>query len=35
NLYEDPFQQAEYAYSLIKSEVISDGNQECYGNPCS
>lgn len=35
NLYEDPFQQAEYAYSLIRSEVISDGNQECYGNPCS
>ena len=35
NLYDDPFQQAEYAYSLIKSEVISDGNQECYGNPCS
>jgi hypothetical protein len=35
NLYDDPFQQAEYAYSLIRSEVISDGNQECYGNPCS
>ena len=34
-LYDDPFQQAEYAYSLIKSEVISDGNQECYGNSCS
>jgi len=34
-LYDDPFQQAEYAYSLIRSEVISDGNQECYGNPCS
>ena len=35
NLYDDPFQQAEYAYSLIGSEVISDGNQECYGNSCS
>lgn len=35
NLYDDPFKQAEYAYSLIRSEVISDGNQECYGNPCS
>jgi hypothetical protein len=34
-LYDDPFQQAEYAYSLIGSEVISDGNQECYGNSCS
>lgn len=33
-LYDDPFQQAEYAYSLIRSEVISDGNQECYGNSC-
>ena len=32
NLYDDPFQQAEYAYSLIKSEVILDDNQECYGN---
>ena len=32
NLYGDPFQQAEYAYSLIKSEVILDDNQECYGN---
>ncbi len=34
NLYEDPFQQAEYAYSLIKNEVILDDNQECYGNSC-
>lgn len=34
NLYEDPFQQAEYAYSLIKSEVILDDNQECYSNSC-
>jgi hypothetical protein len=34
NLYDDPFQQAEYAYSLIKSEVILDDNQECYGNSC-
>jgi len=34
-LYDDPFQQAEYAYSLIKSEVILDDNQECYGNSCS
>ena len=33
-LYDDPFQQAEYAYSLIRSEVISDGNQECYRNSC-
>lgn len=33
-LYDDPFQQAEYAYSLIRSEVISDDNQECYGNSC-
>jgi hypothetical protein len=33
-LYDDPFQQAEYAYSLIKSEVILDDNQECYGNSC-
>ena len=32
NLYDDPFQQAEYAYSLIKSEVILDDKQECYGN---
>jgi len=24
-LYDDPFKQAEYAYSLIKSEVITDG----------
>lgn len=24
-LYEDPFTQAEYAYSLIESEVIADG----------
>jgi hypothetical protein len=35
NLYEDPFKQAEYAYSLIKSEVILDDNQECYSNSCS
>ena len=34
NLYDDPFQQAEYAYSLIKSEVILDDNQECYGDSC-
>jgi len=34
NLYDDPFQQAEYAYSLIKSEVILDDNQECYRNSC-
>jgi len=34
NLYEEPFQQAEYAYSLIKSEVILDDNQECYGDSC-
>lgn len=34
NLYDDPFQQAEYAYSSIKSEVILDDNQECYGNSC-
>lgn len=33
-LYDDPFQQAEYAYSLIKSEVILDDNQEYYGNSC-
>lgn len=33
-LYDDPFQQAEYAYSLIKSEVILDDNQECYGDSC-
>ena len=32
--YDDPFQQAEYAYSLIKSEVILDDNQECYRNSC-
>jgi hypothetical protein len=25
SLYEDPFAQAEYAYSLIESEVIADG----------
>ncbi|MGB4660047.1 MAG: recombinase [Mobilitalea sp.] len=25
HLYDDPFQQAEYAYSLIESEVIADG----------
>ena len=25
HLYDDPFQQAEYAYSLIESEVITDG----------
>ena len=24
-IYDDPFQQAEYAYSLIESEVIADG----------
>ncbi|GLI49923.1 hypothetical protein TSYNTROOL_00090 [Tepidanaerobacter syntrophicus] len=35
NLYDDPFQQAEYAYSLIRSEVILDDNEECYGNSCS
>ena len=35
NLYDDPFQQAEYAYSSIKSEVILDDNQECYDNSCS
>ena len=34
NQYDDPFQQPEYAYSLIKSEVILDDNQECYGNSC-
>ena len=34
NLYDDPFQQAEYAYSIIKSEVILDDNQECYGDSC-
>ncbi|AHM55852.1 recombinase [Peptoclostridium acidaminophilum DSM 3953] len=28
-LYDDPFRQAEYAYSLIESEVLSDGKQEC------
>ena len=33
--YDDPFKQAEYAYSLIKSEVILDDNEECYGNSCS
>ena len=32
--YDDPFKQAEYVYSLIKSEVILDDNQECYGNSC-
>ena len=26
-LYDDPFKQAEYAYSLIESEVIEDGNE--------
>lgn len=25
-IYDDPFKQAEYAYSLIESEVILDGN---------
>jgi len=25
HLYDDPFQQAEYAYSLIESKVIADG----------
>jgi len=25
-LYADPFKQAEYAYSLIESEVIKDGD---------
>ena len=35
NLYDDPFQQAEYAYSLIKSEVIFDDIQDCYDNSCS
>ena len=34
NLFDDPFQQAEYVYSLIKSEVILDDNQECYGKSC-
>jgi len=34
-IYDDPFQQAEYAYSLIKSEVILDDNEECYSNSCS
>jgi hypothetical protein len=33
-LYDDPFQQAEYAYSLIKSEVILNDNEECYRNSC-
>jgi hypothetical protein len=32
--YDDPFKQAEYAYSLIKIEVILDGSEECYGNSC-
>ena len=27
HLYDDPFKQAEYAYSLIESEVIEDGNE--------
>lgn len=26
-LYDDPFKQAEYAYSLIESEVIHDGDE--------
>ncbi len=26
-LYDDPFKQAEYTYSLIESEVIEDGNE--------
>jgi len=26
-LYEDPFKQAEYAYSLIESEVVGDGTK--------
>ena len=26
-LYDDPFKQAEYVYSLIESEVIEDGNE--------
>lgn len=26
-LYEDPFKQAEYAYSLIESEVVEDGSK--------
>lgn len=26
-LYEDPFKQAEYAYSLIESEVVGDGSK--------
>jgi len=34
-IYDDPFQQAEYAYSLIRSEVILDDNEECYVNSCS
>jgi len=34
NLYDDPFQQAEYAYSFIKSEVILNDNEECYRNSC-
>jgi hypothetical protein len=25
--FDDPFQQAEYAYSLIETEVILDGGQ--------
>lgn len=33
-LYDDPFQQAEYAYSLIKSEVILNDNEKCYSNSC-
>jgi hypothetical protein len=33
--YSDPFKQAEYVYSLIKSEVILDDNEKCYGNSCS
>lgn len=27
-LFDDPFRQAEYAYSLIESEVLSDGKEE-------
>lgn len=26
-LYEDPFKQAEYAYSLVESEVVGDGTE--------
>ena len=26
-LYDDPFKQAEYVYSLIESEVVGDGNE--------